>query len=165
MPLEHRNLYVSTTLMIVIFTTIFCGGLTEPMLTRMGMRVEKTEGSTDDAEDSIATQQTRRMTIDSTVTSPVVSTSSSREQRQQGSGSDLMRVITGLFNRNSFSSPLQDLRSVSEYEVCHCCTCATCCFVQLLIMLFPDFSRCSPLTMTGHHRLYREGFQPRPTNG
>lgn len=38
MPIEHRSVYVSTTLMIVIFTTIICGGLTEPMLSRMGMR-------------------------------------------------------------------------------------------------------------------------------
>jgi hypothetical protein len=38
MPLEHRQLYVSTTLLLVIFTTIICGGLTEPMLSKMGMR-------------------------------------------------------------------------------------------------------------------------------
>lgn len=31
-------MYVSTTLGVVIFTTVVCGGLTEPMLTRMGMR-------------------------------------------------------------------------------------------------------------------------------
>lgn len=39
MPLEHRGIYVSTTLMLVVFTTIGFGGLTEPMLTYTGMRV------------------------------------------------------------------------------------------------------------------------------
>jgi hypothetical protein len=38
MPIEHRQLYVSTTLVIVIFTTVICGGLTEPILSKMGMR-------------------------------------------------------------------------------------------------------------------------------
>lgn len=38
MPGEHRDMYVSTTLSIVIFTTIVCGGLTAPMMSRMGMR-------------------------------------------------------------------------------------------------------------------------------
>jgi solute carrier family 9 (sodium/hydrogen exchanger), member 8 len=38
MPGDNTDLYVSTTLSIVIFTTIVCGGLTEPMLSRMGMR-------------------------------------------------------------------------------------------------------------------------------
>jgi solute carrier family 9 (sodium/hydrogen exchanger), member 8 len=40
MPGENKDLYVSTTLSIVIFTTIVCGGLTEPMLSRMGMRLD-----------------------------------------------------------------------------------------------------------------------------
>jgi hypothetical protein len=39
LPGEHKEIYVSTTLGIVIFTTVVCGGLTEPMLNRMGMRV------------------------------------------------------------------------------------------------------------------------------
>mmetsp|Transcript_766 Transcript_766/g.760 ORF Transcript_766/g.760 Transcript_766/m.760 type:complete len:534 (-) Transcript_766:333-1934(-) len=40
MPGENTDLYVSTTLSIVIFTTVVCGGLTEPMLSRMGMRLD-----------------------------------------------------------------------------------------------------------------------------
>jgi solute carrier family 9 (sodium/hydrogen exchanger), member 8 len=40
MPGESTDLYVSTTLSIVIFTTIVCGGMTEPMLSRMGMRLD-----------------------------------------------------------------------------------------------------------------------------
>lgn len=43
MPQEHRDIYVSTTLMIVVFTTIVCGSLTEPVLTQMGMRSGKQE--------------------------------------------------------------------------------------------------------------------------
>eukprot|EP00607_Mallomonas_marina_P010304 CAMPEP_0182418364 /NCGR_PEP_ID=MMETSP1167-20130531/2816_1 /TAXON_ID=2988 /ORGANISM="Mallomonas Sp, Strain CCMP3275" /LENGTH=198 /DNA_ID=CAMNT_0024592535 /DNA_START=805 /DNA_END=1401 /DNA_ORIENTATION=- len=43
---ENRDLYVSTTLCIIIFTTIFCGGLTEPVLSRMGMK--KDENDSDD---------------------------------------------------------------------------------------------------------------------
>eukprot|EP01038_Epipyxis_sp_PR26KG_P007944 gene7944-10779_t len=38
MPGDHKDLYISTTLSIVIFTTIVCGGLTEPFMKRMGMR-------------------------------------------------------------------------------------------------------------------------------
>lgn len=38
LPNEHKDVYISTTLAIVIFTTIVCGGLTEPMLNRMEMR-------------------------------------------------------------------------------------------------------------------------------
>lgn len=40
MPEDHRDLYASTTLSIVLFTTVVCGGLTEPLLTRMGMKVD-----------------------------------------------------------------------------------------------------------------------------
>jgi sodium/hydrogen exchanger 8 len=39
MPGEHKDLYISTTLSIVIFTTIVCGGLTEPFMNKMGMRI------------------------------------------------------------------------------------------------------------------------------
>ena len=45
MPEEHRDLYVSTTLSIVIFTTIIIGGLTEPMLNYTRMRMIITEES------------------------------------------------------------------------------------------------------------------------
>lgn len=37
---------MSTTLGIVIFTTLVCGGLTEPILNRTGMRTAKEEGAT-----------------------------------------------------------------------------------------------------------------------
>lgn len=39
MPGEHKDIYVTTTLSLVIFTTIVCGGLTERVLTKMGMKV------------------------------------------------------------------------------------------------------------------------------
>ena len=39
MPGEHKDLYISTTLSVVIFTTIVCGGLTEPFMNKMGMRL------------------------------------------------------------------------------------------------------------------------------
>ena len=35
----NRDLYISTTLSVVIFTTVICGGLTEPALSRMGMKL------------------------------------------------------------------------------------------------------------------------------
>lgn len=38
MPGAHRDVYISTTLSVVILTTVVCGGLTEPMLTRLGMK-------------------------------------------------------------------------------------------------------------------------------
>lgn len=79
MPQEHRNLYVSTTLMIVIFTTIICGGLTEPMLTYTAMRVEKVELSDDGSE--------HRTLI----------SSHGKEESQRGGDAD--RNLPGLFNR------------------------------------------------------------------
>ena len=41
MPGENRDLYTCTTLSVIIFTTVVCGGLTEPMLTKMGMKVSE----------------------------------------------------------------------------------------------------------------------------
>lgn len=38
MPEAHKDLYISTTLSIVIFTTVIVGGLTEPMANFTGMR-------------------------------------------------------------------------------------------------------------------------------
>ena len=38
MPGDHKDVYVSTTLAIVIVTTFVLGGLTEPMLTSMDMK-------------------------------------------------------------------------------------------------------------------------------
>jgi hypothetical protein len=52
MPVEHRQLYVSTTLVIVIFTTVICGGLTEPILSKMGMRGTGEIDDDDEGEDS-----------------------------------------------------------------------------------------------------------------
>ena len=45
MPGEHKDLYISTTLAIVVFTTIVCGGLTEPFMNKMGMRLGVGTGS------------------------------------------------------------------------------------------------------------------------
>ncbi len=53
MPGEHKDLYISTTLSIVIFTTVVCGGLTEPMLSRMGMRL----GPNDSAQHEVIHSQ------------------------------------------------------------------------------------------------------------
>ena len=38
MPGPHKDVYETTTLSIVIFTTVVCGGLTEPMLRHAGMK-------------------------------------------------------------------------------------------------------------------------------
>merc|ERR1712091_37040 len=38
MPGPHKDIYETTTLSIVIFTTVVCGGLTEPMLRHAGMK-------------------------------------------------------------------------------------------------------------------------------
>lgn len=40
MPRGNRDLYATTTLCVVIFTTIVCGGLTEPILEAAGMKTE-----------------------------------------------------------------------------------------------------------------------------
>jgi sodium/hydrogen exchanger 8 len=52
MPGEHKDMYVSTTLSIVIFTTVVCGGLTAPMMNKMGMRGSNSSGSTINSSNS-----------------------------------------------------------------------------------------------------------------
>jgi sodium/hydrogen exchanger 8 len=54
MPGEHRELYVSTTLSIIIFTTVVCGGLTESLLTKMGMKVNSKELDEKNKDTSLA---------------------------------------------------------------------------------------------------------------
>ncbi|CAM9278642.1 unnamed protein product, partial [Ascophyllum nodosum] len=48
MPGASKDVYASTTLMVVIFTTIGCGGLTEPLLHRMNVKIQRggTSGAT-----------------------------------------------------------------------------------------------------------------------
>eukprot|EP00968_Pinguiococcus_pyrenoidosus_P017268 scaffold1704_cov246-Pinguiococcus_pyrenoidosus.AAC.8 len=43
-PGEHTDLYTTTTLAIVLFTTVVCGGLTEPLLGKMGMKLQHGSG-------------------------------------------------------------------------------------------------------------------------
>lgn len=45
MPGEHKDLYVTTTLSLVIFTTIGLGGFTERVLSKMGMKVPRGQGA------------------------------------------------------------------------------------------------------------------------
>ncbi|CAM9889556.1 unnamed protein product [Choristocarpus tenellus] len=40
MPGPSKDIYQSTTLMVVIFTTLVCGGLTEPLLHRMDVKAQ-----------------------------------------------------------------------------------------------------------------------------
>ncbi|CAN0401231.1 unnamed protein product, partial [Discosporangium mesarthrocarpum] len=40
MPGPSKDVYTSTTLMVVIFTTLVCGGLTEPLLHRMDVKAQ-----------------------------------------------------------------------------------------------------------------------------
>jgi len=51
MPGPHKDVYETTTLSIVIFTTIICGGLTEPMLRYNGMKRAHGETAADDDGD------------------------------------------------------------------------------------------------------------------
>ena len=50
MPSENRELYISTTLSIVILTTIACGGLTESLLEAMGMKRSQEEVLADEED-------------------------------------------------------------------------------------------------------------------
>ena len=49
MPGAHKEVYETTTLSVVIFTTVVCGGLTEPLLSRMGMKRQDNGTERDDA--------------------------------------------------------------------------------------------------------------------
>jgi len=48
MPGPHKDVYETTTLSVVVFTTVVCGGLTEPILRKAGMKRAHGEASLDD---------------------------------------------------------------------------------------------------------------------
>ena len=50
-PGPHKEVYATATLTICIITTVFCGGLTERMLTVFGMREESTPRLAFDTDD------------------------------------------------------------------------------------------------------------------
>ena len=52
MPGRHREVYATTTLFICIFTTVVCGGLTDRMLTRFGMKTNLRDMETSFADES-----------------------------------------------------------------------------------------------------------------
>jgi len=54
MPGPHKDVYETTTLSVVIFTTVVCGGLTEPMLRHMGMKKSEPEEQLHDDDDAAA---------------------------------------------------------------------------------------------------------------
>lgn len=98
MPQEHRSLYSSTTLLLVIFTTIFCGGLTEPMLTKMGMRKsQKCESFSEDEKLRNKPERSPR--------------SLTRRIEQQG----IFSIFNRLFNRNSGKG--DSVKNTAIYEV------------------------------------------------
>lgn len=45
MPPQHRDVYVTTTLAIIIITTFICGGLTEKVLTITNMKIPENDVS------------------------------------------------------------------------------------------------------------------------
>lgn len=51
MPGPHKDTYETTTISVVVFTTVICGGLTEPILRHAGM---KRSANDDDDDDDIA---------------------------------------------------------------------------------------------------------------
>ena len=52
MPGANRDLYITTTLSVVIFTTIFCGGLTEPLLNRTKMKRDTSRMAVDSDDEN-----------------------------------------------------------------------------------------------------------------
>ena len=54
MPGPHKDVYETTTLSIVIFTTVVCGGLTEPMLRHAGMK--RGTDAVSDGDDDLHTE-------------------------------------------------------------------------------------------------------------
>mmetsp|Transcript_29353 Transcript_29353/g.85557 ORF Transcript_29353/g.85557 Transcript_29353/m.85557 type:complete len:617 (-) Transcript_29353:67-1917(-) len=61
MPLVNRDLYATTTLSIVIFTTIVCGGLTEPLLEVMEMKVKDPSLRNGDSSDEDSEDETHEL--------------------------------------------------------------------------------------------------------
>ena len=72
MPGPHAEVYETTTLAIVIFTTVVCGGLTEPMLSRMDMKRQAGADDDDDDDDgrqaALLPEEVERSLFDSTST-------------------------------------------------------------------------------------------------
>lgn len=108
MPLEHRELYVSTTLLIVIGTTMTCGALTEPMLSYMGMRIDKA-----------AATQTGTMSSSGSSTSNISSSPAHTVSADGGGPGGLIGALTGLFNRTLAlrSQGVEMVPDRSRYEV------------------------------------------------
>ena len=52
--MAHKDVYETTTLSIVIFTTVVCGGLTEPMLRHAGMK--RGTDAVSDGDDDLHTE-------------------------------------------------------------------------------------------------------------
>jgi sodium/hydrogen exchanger 8 len=50
MPGDNRDLYTCATLSVIIFTTVICGGLTEPVLLKMGMKLNSSESNRESNE-------------------------------------------------------------------------------------------------------------------
>lgn len=64
MPGEHKDLYVTTTLSLIIFTTIFLGGFTERVLSATGMKLQnKPNGKPFNAHFSPPSPVTRKMAV------------------------------------------------------------------------------------------------------
>ena len=65
MPGPHKDVYETTTLSIVIFTTLVCGGLTEPVIRLNGMKRThgEADGDDDDAAAPLTSQQYELMNI------------------------------------------------------------------------------------------------------
>lgn len=108
MPYEHREIYTSTTLLIVIGTTIICGSLTEPMLSSMGMRLEKNPAPSRGGSATGGTPP-----------SSSSSSSSSNGSTASSSSDGATRSITGLFNRTGSRGQAVEMTTPdrSAYEV------------------------------------------------
>lgn len=116
MPAEHKELYVSTTLAIVISTTLICGGLTEPMLTKMGMRVDP--GKNDDGDTEVGSM------LSSGHSSTHNALSDRGQQNDQGQGQGEMergdegvRPSATTATSSSILEMLSNVNNRNKYEV------------------------------------------------
>lgn len=122
LPAEHKDVYVSTTLGIVIFTTLVCGGLTEPMLNRTGMR---TAADKDDADvstrgdsprDSSSTHSTTHGPLHGHGSQDVIHDSSGPPSPLRSGASDEETAVARTATSTSFIEMLRGVTNRSQYD-------------------------------------------------
>jgi len=109
MPGNHREIYATTTLFICIFTTVVCGGLTDRMLTRFGMKQtvggRSERGDSPDSGNGVGAHPTTSSPTSTSRNRPNYSLTHSTSFRVYHGAKRLFKDIDHRFLRHYFGGP------------------------------------------------------------